>query len=98
MNIGMYQEEAELMQRLLNEIRTTSKRTTIIAEHYAIDSRGTPCVNDDSRASFGIFSEYTMELGCKLLAAAHNNGTDTTLALIVDDYSQVGNRHWYMNP
>lgn len=92
-----YHSEADLMQRLEQEIFPAmlfQSETAILAGHYAIDYKGRPSMSFESRSDFGIFPEYTFELGCQLLAK--NKGV--RLLLAVDDHSSMPDKRWYMDP
>lgn len=97
MNKQYFDNLNNLATHLKNIIKHTKEQIAIIGGHHALDNHLSSGINLESKASFGIFPQYTMDLACQLINFGKDIEKDIKLTLLVDDYSFMSDRLWYMH-
>jgi hypothetical protein len=74
-------------------------KTVVIGGHYPLEYANNSVLESIDDGKFGAFPEYTLALAAKIVAKAKAAGADASIALLVDDTSQMKERDWYLrNP
>lgn len=86
-------DEATLERLLKNDIDGTDKPVKVLAGHLPLIYHNETRTVELGTRRWGNFSEYTWDLGCKILQYAHSKGKEGKLLLVVDDEAELMERH-----
>lgn len=96
MNKQIVEDHNELERSLQIDISNSTGKLAILGGHYALTSKIEPAISPDSQSGFGIFPLHTFELACQLIQFSKSIHKYSQLILLVDDYSQMPDKQWYM--